>query len=329
MTQTTYQTGYIGDASKPLVVITAKCHPWLIEQLILQFRVAYFPAITYLELLQMATDMTGLIVTTRLKIDAAFMDMAQNLQWIGRLGSGLELIDVAYAESKGVKVVSSPEGNANAVGEHTLGMLLGVLNKIAWSHIQVKNGEWLRDENRGTELRGKTVGIIGFGNTGSAFARLLKPFEVTVLAYDKNRYGFANDYVKEASLEQIQRYADVISFHVPLNADSLYMANASFFDALKQQPVILNTSRGKVIDLQALKTAYEQGQILGAGLDVLENEKLSSYSDAETEMLEWLTRQSGIIVTPHIAGYSHEAFLKMAEVVVRKLFGVKNTTTQP
>ncbi len=306
---------------KPLAVISAKCHTWLIDQLVVNFRVAYFPAITYLELLQMAPDITGLIVTTRLKIDAALLDAASNLEWIGRLGSGLELIDVSYAESKGIKVVSSPEGNANAVGEHALGMLLGVLNKIAWSHTQVKDGQWLRDENRGTELRGKTVGIIGFGNTGSAFAKLLKPFDVTVLAYDKNRFGFANDYIKEASLEQLQRYSDVISFHVPLQPDTRYMANASFFEALKQQPVILNTSRGKVVDLIALKSAYEQGQISGAGLDVLENEKLSTFHDDETEMLEWLTQQSGIIITPHIAGYSHEAFLKMAQVVVKKLFG--------
>jgi D-3-phosphoglycerate dehydrogenase len=321
MTQSSYQTGYIGDAQKPLAVITAKCHPWLIDQLKLNYRVGYFPAITYLELLQMAPEISGLIVTTRLRIDAAMLEVSANLKWIGRLGSGLELIDVEFAESRGVKVVSSPEGNSNAVGEHVLGMLLGVLNKITWSHMQVKDGQWLRDENRGTELRGKTVGIVGFGNTGSAFAKLLKPFEVTVLAYDKNRFGFANDYIKEASLEQIQRYADVISFHVPLNADTQYMANASFFNVLTQQPIILNSSRGKVVDLDALKEAYENGQISGAGLDVLENEKLSSFSDAETDMLEWLTQQSGIIVTPHIAGYSHQAFLKMAEVVVKKLFG--------
>lgn len=316
-----YQTGFIGDAHRPLVVITAKCHPWLIEKLLPNFRVAYFPAITYLELMQMAIDITGLIVTTRLRIDAPIIDASPSLKWIGRLGSGLELIDVAHAEARGVRVVSSPEGNSNAVAEHVLGLLLGVLNKIAWSHIQVKEGQWLRDENRGTELRGRTVGIIGFGNTGSAFARLLKPFGTTVLAYDKYRFGFANEYIKEASLEQVQRYSNVISFHVPLTPDTQYMANTSFFDALKQRPVILNSSRGKVVDLNALQLAYEEGQISGAGLDVIENEKLSTFSRHETEMLEWLTQQPGIIVTPHIAGYSHEAFLRMAEVVVEKLFG--------
>jgi D-3-phosphoglycerate dehydrogenase len=319
--ETVYQTGFYGNENHPMVVISAKCHSWLIDQLSMRFRVAYLPSITPAELLQMADNIEGLIVTTRLRIDATFLDAATQLKWIGRLGSGLELIDVKYAESKGIKVVSSPEGNANAVGEHTLGMLLGVLNKITWSHMQVKEGTWLRDENRGTELRGRTVGIIGYGNTGSAFAKLLRPFGVTVLAYDNRKADFSHDYVKEASLEQIQRYAHAISFHVPLTEITLGMANDAFFEALKEKPVILNTSRGKIIELDALQTAIEKGLISGAGLDVLENEKLSTYTSEETEMLQWLTTQPNIIVTPHIAGYSHEAFLKMAEVVMEKLFG--------
>jgi D-3-phosphoglycerate dehydrogenase len=227
---------------------------------------------------------------------------------------------VAYAEKRGIKVVSSPEGNANAVGEHTLGMLLSLLNRIAWSHHEVKNNLWLRDENRGTELRNRTVGIIGYGNTGSTFAKLLQPFGVTVLAYDINKYGFAYDHVKEASLEQIQRYADIISFHVPLNEKSEYMGNADFFNQLKQQPIILNTSRGKVVRLTDLRNAIENGKLGGAGLDVLENEKLNTHNDTEKEMLSWLTAQPNVLITPHIAGYSHEAFLQMAEVVVKKLF---------
>lgn len=309
-----------GQQGNPLVVITAKCHRWLIDKLADQFFVAYRPAITYEQLFAMMPEVTGIIVTTRLQIDASLLEKAPKLKWIGRLGSGLELIDVTYAENKGIKVVSSPEGNANAVGEHALGLLLGVLNKISWSHHEIRQNVWNRDQNRGTELRGRTVGIIGYGNTGSAFAKLLQPFEVTVLAYDIHKYGFAKAHVKEAALEQIQRYADVVSFHVPLNDQSAFLGNLDFFNRLEQKPIILNTSRGKVIRLLDLKQALENGLVSGAGLDVLENENLTIYTPEEKSLLDWFSHQPNVIVTPHIAGYSHEAFLEMAKVVYKKLF---------
>lgn len=313
------QPGHYGQAAAPQVAITALCHPWLIEHLQQQYYIHYQPAITYAELAQLAPHLHGLVVTTRLPIDAALIDAAPLLQWIGRLGSGLELIDVAYAQAKGIEVASSPEGNAPAVAEHVLGMLLSVLRHIAHGHRQVAEGTWQRDANRGFELRGATVGIVGYGHTGSAFARLLAPFDVTVLACDPYKYGFAQGYIKEAALEQLQRYADVISFHVPLTAETREMANADFFAACTQQPVILNASRGKVLQLAHLRQALELGMVSGAALDVLPNEQLATYTNEEKEMLHWLGSRQNVVLTPHIAGYSHQALLNMAKVLVAKL----------
>ena len=279
------------------VIITGKAHPYLQEFLTEKgYEVNYAPAISYDELKEQIGDATGIVLTTRITVDRALIDAAPRLKWIGRL-----------------------EGNRNAVAEHSLAMILMLMNKINIAYNEVKQGIWKRDDNRGTELTGKTVGIIGYGNTGGAFARLLAPFNLTVLAYDKFKSDFAYNFVKEASLEQVCKYADIISFNVPLTEFTHYMLNKELIQKMEQKPFIINASRGKVVNTDDLIWGLKEGLIAGACLDVLENEKLSSYNEKEKEQLKWLTNQPNVIVTPHIAGYSHEAFIKMVTVTLEKL----------
>lgn len=302
------------------VIITGKAHPVLAEKLTAAgYAADYRPAITREELVHDLPGTEGIVLTTRLSIDQDIINQAPDLKWIGRLGSGMELIDTAYAATKNILCVSSPEGNRNAVAEHALGLLLNLMNNMTTAQQEVKSGIWKRDENRGTELSGKTVGLIGFGNTGSSFAALLKPFGVTVLAYDKYKFGFGGEYIKEASLEQICRYAQVISFHVPLTDETFHMGDYPFFQSLEQKPWVLNTSRGTVIHQADLLRALEEKLIAGAGLDVLENEDPASLTGTEAVIFKGLLTKPNVMITPHIAGYSHEAFYKMAIVLLEKL----------
>ena len=303
------------------VLIAAPCHPILKERL---ENAGYFivdlPSISQQEFEAIIGEMQGLILSTRIKVTANVLQSSVQLKWIGRLGSGLELIDLKAASEAGINVQSSPEGNRDAVGEHALGLLLGLMHNITRSYIQVREGKWIRDANRGTELGGKTVGIIGFGNTGQAFARVLKGFNVNILAYDKYKKGFGSDEVKEVTLNQLLQHSDVVSLHLPLNTETLHYANDEFFSLMKKKPFFLNTSRGKIHHTVSLIQALKNETISGAGLDVLENEDLVSYSEKEQENLAFLTAHPGVLVTPHIAGYSFESFFKMSTIPWRGFF---------
>lgn len=305
---------------KPIVIITAPAHPYLTQRLQDKgFDVVLSEKITYNELENSIATATGLVVSTRIKIDQPLLEKAVALKWIARLGSGMELIDTNYAASKNIVCVSSPEGNAGAVGEHAMALLLNLMNKVTSSFAEVKNGLWIRDANRADALMGKTVGIIGMGHTGNAFASRLQSFGVKIMAHDKYKQETPVQNVEFVDLATICANADVVSLHLPLTPETHHYASTSFFASLVKSPYFINTCRGKVADTAAIITALKNGQIKGAGLDVLENENLGSYSEVERVQLEWLCKQSNVIITPHIAGYSHEAFYLMAKIVLDKL----------
>ena len=266
----------------------------------------------------------GIVIRSRFKIDKAFLDKATNLQFIARVGAGLESIDCDYATAKGIHLIAAPEGNANAVGEHAIGMLLSLFNNLNKANNEVKSAQWKREANRGHELEGKTIGIIGYGNMGKSFAKKLRGFDVTVLCHDiLPNMGDSN--ANQVSLSELQERADVLSLHTPWTPETDKMINADFINQFKKSFWLINTARGNSVVTADLVEALKSGKILGAGLDVLEYEKLSFETLFEGEKpaaFEYLLQAENVLLTPHIAGWTFESHQKLAQTIVDKIIGI-------
>ena len=263
----------------------------------------------------------GIIIRSRFAIDKQFIDAATNLKFIGRVGAGLENIDCDYAVVKGISLFSAPEGNRNAVGEHALGMLLSLFNKLNKANKEVRQGQWNREDNRGIELDGKTIGLIGYGNMGKAFAKKLRGFDVEVLCYDIEE-GVGDVNCRQVSLQELQEKADVLSLHTPQTELTINMVNAAFIDAFEKPFWLINTARGKSVVTKDLVTALKVGKIKGAGLDVLEYEKSSFESLFTSELPEafkYLIESDHVILSPHVAGWTLESKVKLAQTIVDKI----------
>ncbi|MCC6371830.1 MAG: hydroxyacid dehydrogenase [Bacteroidia bacterium] len=263
-----------------------------------------------------------LVIRSKFKLTKEVIDSAKHLKCIGRVGAGLENIDVAYAQQKGIACINVPEGNRDAVGEHALGMLLMLLNHLKKADAEVRQGIWLRAENRGFELKDKTVGIIGFGHMGSSFAKKLSGMECHILAYDKYKNNYGNSYVEACRLEKIMQEADVLSLHVPLTSETRYMVNSDFIRTFKKNIYLLNTARGQCLNTADLVAAIESGKVLGAGLDVLEYESVSfeQINAAQLpEPMQYLIKSDKVILSPHIAGWTHESNYKMSKLVAERI----------
>jgi len=263
-----------------------------------------------------------LIVRSALKVDKEIIDAGENLKSIGRLGAGMENIDVDYAQAKGISVFNSPEGNRSAVGEQAVGMLLMLMNNLIKADAEVRQGIWKREANRGEEIENKTIGIIGYGNMGGAFARKISGFGANVIAYDKYKSNFSDKYVKEVSLNEIFEKADIVSLHTPLQDDTFHMVDESFLRSFKKKIILINTSRGQVVNTKDLVTALKNDHLKGACLDVLEFEGLSFDNISNTngsDVFEYLSKSNNVILSPHIAGWTYESEIKLAEVLANKI----------
>lgn len=300
------------------ILIVDDIHPVFMERAeAMGYHCDYHPLIKPDEALKIIGDYTGLVMRSKFKLNRTYIDAGKNLRFVCRAGAGMDNIDEAYAVEKGIHLINAPEGNADAVGEHAIGLLLALMNNFRNADTEIRTGSWKREANRGYELKGKTVGIVGYGFMGHSLARKLSGFEVNVIAYDKYKTGFSDQYAREVSMEEIVKHSDVISFHIPLTAETDGMVNDEYLFHFKKPIFLINTSRGKIIKTRAVLNAIDKGKILGAGLDVLETEKFPAL--AEQEWFDDLRRSGKVLLTPHVAGWTFDSYRKISEVMTEKL----------
>ena len=310
------------------ILITDKVHELLIEGLIKEgFDVTYDTSVEMEQLPQFLPGLDGIIINSKINMNQAMIDLGKNLKFIARLGSGMEIIDRTYATEKNIVCINTPDGNCDAVAEHVIGMLLSFANNLCKANKEVKNFDWRREENRGFEIGGKTIGIIGMGHTGSALATKLSGFGMTILGHDKFKedFGHTCQHVEVASKEQIMEECDIISFHLPLAKDTFHYADEQFFAGLKKYPLIINTSRGNVIQTEAIIKALSNKKISGACLDVYENEKPQKYSETEMKKYADLFSHQNVMASPHIAGWTNESLTKIASLTLSRIVKVVKT----
>lgn len=301
-------------------LIVDKMHESIIPMLQeLGFQIDYRPDISRKELLENIHVYTGLIVRSKTAINEEVIGKASKLKFVARAGAGIDQLDVALLEERNIAIINAPEGNRDALGEHAIGMLLALLNNIHTADRQVRNGIWDREGNRGVELKHKTVGLIGFGNMGRAFARRLACFDCEILAYDKYLQNFQTETVKEVTLKDIFKRADVLSLHTPLTEETRGMFNDDFVNKFEKPFYFLNTARGEIALFSSIYTGLENGKIVGAALDVLENEKINRLTGEQKQYFEAITKSDKVILTPHVAGWSFESYERINRVLVEKI----------
>ena len=302
------------------ILLLDKNHPLITKQLSEKgFVLEEDFSSSYEQVLEKIHLYEGIIIRSRIPLDAHFLEKAKNLKFIARVGAGMENIDTAKAQELDIKLINSPEGNKDAVAEHVIGTLLVLMNRLFISSNEVKKGIWLREENRGEEILGKTFGIIGYGNMGKAVAKRLSGFGCKTIFHDI-KPNLSDEFAAQVSLQELQENADILSLHTPLTEDTLYMIDEEFISKMKKNFYFINTARGKNLKTSALVNALKLGKIKGACLDVLEYEK-TSFENLETknEDLEYLLNSEKAIITPHIAGWTHESKIKLAQVIVDKI----------